>query len=560
MEEDKRLLEISEHIVRLANADFTKPGEVSEKGDDLDSIVIGLNLIGEELESYIKQLNDSQDKIKQSLSQLAEAQRLAHIGSWEMDVATKKVEWSNEMYNVYGYGDERFEVNYESARERMLPEDIAPSNAKMERYVKEALLLFKEKQSLEFAIPATTYPIILPDGSRKILRGLGKIILNTNGHIAKMVGTVQDVTELTNAEEKARMLAAIVESSNDAIISKTLDGKITSWNQQAEKLFGFTEEEILGKHISIVFPEERLNEEEEILKNIKEGNPLIAYETERKRKDGSRVSVSATISPIKDATGKIIGASKIVRDITEKKLAEEKLVAYTNALEQKNSETEQFAYIASHDLQEPLRTITNYIGLFYDDYKGKLDESADIYLDFISGASKRMQVLITDLLEYTRIEKDKHPIDINLNELVNEILKDLNNTITENHAQLDIGTLPIISGYATRIKSLFQNLIINAIKFKKPDVSPVVKITATDLGKEWRFEITDNGIGIEEIYHDKIFKLFQRLHTRKEYKGTGIGLAHCKKIVDLAGGKIWVESELGKGSMFCFLLPKKIVL
>ncbi len=183
-----------------------------------------------------------------------------------------------------------------------------------------------------------------------------------------------------------------------------------------------------------------------------------------------------------------------------------------------------------------------------------------MYLDFISGASKRMQVLITDLLEYTRIENDKSPIDIDLNILVNDVLKDVENNIVENNAKIEIANLPTISGFTTRLKSLFQNLISNAIKFKKPDITPVIKISAKDFGNDWFFEISDNGIGIEKIYHDKIFKLFQRLHTRKQYQGTGIGLAHCKKIVDLRGGKIWVESELGHGSKFYFLMPKKIIL
>lgn len=560
MKEDKRLSEIAEQIVRLANADFSKQGEISEIGDDIDSIVIGLNLIGEELEAYINELNESQKKVEHTLVQLSEAQRLSHIGSWEMDIATNKVQWSNEMFNIYGYGNERFEVSYEKATERMLPEDVANSNAKMKIYIEEAVHGFKEQNILEFENPPSIYPIVLPDGTRKIVRGIGKIILNTNGQVSKIVGTVQDITELTKAEEKARNLAAIVESSNDAIISKTLEGIITSWNKQAEKLFGYSEEEAIGQHISIIFPQERLSEEDNILKQIKAGTPLTAYETERKRKDGTYVTVSATISPIKDLNGQVIGASKIVRDITAKKIAEERMLAYTNALEQKNRETEQFAYIASHDLQEPLRTITNYIGLFHEDYKGKLDESADMYLNFISGASKRMQILITDLLEYTRIESEKIPIEIDLNVLVKDILQDMGKTITETNAHIVLPHLPVMIGYTSRLTSLFQNLISNAIKFKRPEANPIIIIKAEDKGKDWLFSISDNGIGIEKIYYDKIFMLFQRLHARSEFEGTGIGLAHCKKIVDLRGGKIWIESELGKGSTFYFTLPKKFII
>ncbi len=285
-----------------------------------------------------------------------------------------------------------------------------------------------------------------------------------------MTGTAQEVAELRKAEEKLFKLAAIVESTSDAIISKTLDGFITSWNKQAEKLFGYTEKEALGKHISIIFPKDRLPEENEILKNIKEGTPLIAYETERIHKDGTIISISATISPIRDSKGTIIAVSKIVRDITEKKQADAKIERYLNVLQQKNKEPEQFAYIASHDLQEPLRTITNYIGLFYNDYKGKLDKDADVYLDFIRSASKRIQILISDILEYTRIENNNEQTTIDTDLLIKEILTDLEKKIQETGAKIEVFNLPSIIGYSSRIKSLFQNLITNAIKFRKPNV------------------------------------------------------------------------------------------
>lgn len=548
MKEDKRLLEISDLIVRLANADFTKQLEVSEKGDDIDSIIIGLNLIGEELESYIKQLKGSQKKVEHMLVQLTEAQHLSHVGSWEWDVLQNVMIWSDELYRICNRDPKNFESTFFNFMLCIHPDDRERVNG----IIQKAL---ENKSAFSFS-----HRSVRPDGVEVYFDGKGKVYLNETGDVIRMTGTVQDVTDLKKAEEKIINFASIVESSRDAIISKTLDGMITSWNPQAEKLFGYSGEEAVGKHISIIFPEERLGEEKEILRKIKEGEPLISYETERKRKDGSLVTVSATISPLKDLSGKIIGASKIVRDITAKKLTEERIMAYTQALEQKNKETEQFAYIASHDLQEPLRTITNYIGLFYDDYKGKLDPSADMYLDFISNASRRMQMLITDLLEYTRIENDNNPKQIDLNGLVKDVLSDMQQTIRETKAKVEVQNLPEMIGFTSRFRSLFQNLVSNAIKFRKPGIDPVIKISAKDLGKDWQFEISDNGIGIEKDFHEKIFMLFQRLHTRTEYEGTGIGLAHCKKIVELRGGRIWVESELNKGSRFYFTMPKKIMI
>ena len=414
---------------------------------------------------------------------------------------------------------------------------------------------FKNKKPFNFL-----HRIILPNGNECILDCKGEVYTNDQGELVRMTGTAQDITELKKAEEKIAKLAGIVDSSGDAIISKTLNGIIISWNKEAEKLFGYTTEEILGKHISLLFPSTRANDEENILNQIRQGKSIINYETEHQKKDGTFFSVSATISPIFDSYGKITGISKIARDITEKKLAEAKLVEYTRALEQKHKETEQFAYIASHDLQEPLRTITNYIGLFNEEYKGKLNKEADMYLEFITGASMRMKILINDLLEYTRIENDKRIVEIDINTLLKDILSDLDTSIKENRAAIHSETLPVMSGYYSRLKSLFQNLISNAIKFKKPGEDPVITIASEDKGSEWLFSIKDNGIGIDMTYNEKIFKLFQRLHSRSDYQGTGIGLAHCKKIVELTGGSIWVESEPGKGSTFYFTLPKNVTL
>ena len=241
---------------------------------------------------------------------------------------------------------------------------------------------------------------------------------------------------------------------------------------------------------------------------------------------------------------------------TEKAIVEKMNIKLTSS----NKEMEQFAFIASHDLQEPLRTISNYTGLLLNQYKGKLDKDADRYLTAISGATSRMQSLIRDLLEYSKIGNDKNKIVIDCNELFNDVLNDMNESITESKAEIYSAQLPVINGYHSAIKSLFQNLISNAVKFKKRDLCPIINVSAELKYNEWFFTISDNGIGIEEKYYDKLFVIFQRLHTRAEYPGTGIGLAHVKKIIELHGGKIWVESEHGKGTTFYFTIPKTSVL
>jgi signal transduction histidine kinase/ligand-binding sensor domain-containing protein len=224
-------------------------------------------------------------------------------------------------------------------------------------------------------------------------------------------------------------------------------------------------------------------------------------------------------------------------------------------LEKKNKELEQFVYIASHDLREPLRTTAGFVDLFQKQYKGRLDEKADTYLSYITQAADRMKMLIDDLLDYSRIGNKKEFNQVDCNIILEEVLADLGTVLTEAGAEINASQLPIIYAYPTGIKQLFQNLIANGIKFRKKDAAPKIKISAELTDSSWKFSLTDNGIGIEPQHTERIFAIFQRLHTRKEYEGSGIGLAHCKKIVELHNGEIWVESTPGKGSSFYFKLP-----
>jgi signal transduction histidine kinase len=236
--------------------------------------------------------------------------------------------------------------------------------------------------------------------------------------------------------------------------------------------------------------------------------------------------------------------------------SEMSLAVNTEELERKNKELEQFAYIASHDLQEPLRTTFSFVELLQTQYYGKLDAKADKYLTYILQSSDRMKVLINDLLDYSRIGNKKELQKVDCNIILQEVLDDMGKTIKDQNACIRSEYLPVIKGYRTEIKQLFQNLIANAIKFRKKDTCPEVRITVTEDQSSWNFAISDNGIGIAEDHKDRIFIIFQRLHTRSEYEGSGIGLAHCQKIVALHGGKIWVNSLPGQGATFHFQIPK----
>lgn len=520
----------------------------------------------------------------------------------------------------------------------------------------------------------------------------------------------REMAERKRAEGAQARLAAIVESSEDAIIGKTLDGTVTSWNAGAEHLFGYNAGEVLGKSILAIIPPERgADEESKIIEWVQQGDRIEHFETVRLGKDGRRIDVSLSISPIKDSAGNIIGVSKIARDITERKQAEEALrqseaikaamlessldaiitidhegkvidtnptvegvFGYTreemlgkemagliippslreqhrqglarylatgegpvlgkrielvamhadgrefpvelaispirspgkpmftgyvrditerkraeealyqlNAeleirvaertaelkgvnetlertvkeLTRSNADLEQFAYISSHDLQEPLRMVTSYVQLLDRRYKHKFDKTARQYMDFAIDGAIRMKALITDLLTYARVGGENRGFEpVNSAAIVSEAIKNLKALVKESGATITVDPLPQICGSRTELLQLFQNLINNAIKYRS-DVPPAIHVAVSEEPGRHVFSMTDNGIGIDPKYFDRIFMIFQRLHDRGTYPGTGIGLALCKKIVEHHGGKLWVTSQAGRGSTFYFSIP-----
>jgi light-regulated signal transduction histidine kinase (bacteriophytochrome) len=242
---------------------------------------------------------------------------------------------------------------------------------------------------------------------------------------------------------------------------------------------------------------------------------------------------------------------------------EERIAERTLQLENTNKELtihmdeiEQFTYIASHDLQEPLRTLSNFAQLIREEYAGKLGEDGNRSIEFIYNAAGRMRELVSGLVEYSVLGKESVKTTVDCNKIVIDVLYDLEDSIRASGAQITVhGELPKLTGFSTELRLLFQNLVVNAIKFRNKDESPVITISAERRINEWLFKIADNGIGIDDKNKDKIFIIFKRMHNRRDYKGSGIGLAHCKKIVELHGGKIWVESAPGEGSTFMFTIP-----
>ncbi len=395
------------------------------------------------------------------------------------------------------------------------------------------------------------------------------------GNFVMSRSTMFDITERKKMEELHARLAAIVRRSDDAIIGIDLRGIITDWNRGAESIYGFGVQEIVGHPLSRLVPSDHTHEILQILRNISRGESLERYETIHLRKDGKQINVSLTISPIEDVTGNIIGASAIARDITVLKRTEEELRKYrehleelvkqrTSELEKKthelarsNTDLQQFAYAASHDLQEPLRTVAGFVKLLEKRYKGRLDEQADEFIKYTCDGVERMQLLIKDLLIYSQVDTRERIFGpTNCAVALESAIRSLRSAIEENGTYVTYDSLPTVMADASQMSRLFQNLIGNAIKFHNG--KPVrVHVSAERKGDEWIFSIRDNGIGIDPNQAERIFVIFKRLHSREEYPGTGIGLAICKRIVERHGGRIWVESDLGKGSTFYFTIPDR---
>ena len=372
----------------------------------------------------------------------------------------------------------------------------------------------------------------------------------------KMSRFRHEATEaVRRAERNASLLASIVESSDDAIVSKNLEGIIMSWNQGAERLFGYTAAEVIGKSINILIPPDHIEEEPRILARLRRGERVDHFETIRVRKDGSRLNISLTISPVKDAQGLVVGASKIARDITERVRQEQALQIANAALHQANADLELFAYSASHDLQEPLRMLRVYSELLQKTFGGQLGQVGDEFIRHTVEGATRMDNLLRGLRTYMQVSATYHPPpeETDAGEVLNKTLLNLQAAIEESGASITVAALPRVRMHEFQLEQLFQNLIGNAIRYRNG--VPRITIAATLQDKNWLFSVQDNGIGIEPRFKEQIFGAFKRLHTNSQYPGTGMGLAICQRIIERAGGRIWVESEPEKGSTFYFTIP-----
>jgi PAS domain S-box-containing protein len=352
----------------------------------------------------------------------------------------------------------------------------------------------------------------------------------------------------------------LLESAPDAIVIVDRAGRIQIVNRQAEVLFGYPREALLGEPLERLVPERfraRHVDLREGYQRAPRTRPMgSGLELSARRGDGREVPVEISLSPL-DGDGEEL-VTAIIRDVSERRAVEAELRATASELARSNAELEEFASVASHDLQEPLRMVASYTQLLARRYQGRLDADADEFIGFAVDGARRMQDLINDLLTYSRA--GTQPLvrqEVDLNQLVDDVIAELRFSVPEAEVEIECGALPAaVRADRGQLRQLFQNLLTNATKFRgaRP---PVVRVSAqAEPTGGWRIAVADNGIGIEPQYAERIFALFQRLHSRADYPGTGIGLAICKKIVERHGGRIWFESRPDEGTTFYFMLPE----
>jgi PAS domain S-box-containing protein len=370
--------------------------------------------------------------------------------------------------------------------------------------------------------------------------------------------TIRDITERKKAEEQRFQLAAIVDSSDDAVVGKSLEGVIKTWNRGAERVFGYTADETVGKPIAMLLPPGRQGEEPTIIERLKKGERVESFETVRRRKDGHDIDVSVTISPIHDSRGAVIGASKVARDISERKRAEHALARAKEAAEIASRELESFSYSVAHDLRAPLRGIDGFSQALLDDYSDKLDVEGQRYLARVRESAQHMAQLIESLLTLARVtQSDIRRERVDLTALARATAERLKSSQATRNVEFLIAKGLTCTGDIRLLGVVFENLLGNAWKFTRNEAVGRIEIGSDQQDGQATFFVRDNGAGFDMAFASKLFGVFQRLHASHEFEGTGIGLATVQRIIRRHGGRIWAEGKVAGGATFYFTLDER---
>ncbi|MCU4743351.1 ATP-binding protein [Natronoglomus mannanivorans] len=489
--------------------------------------------------SFAGGLNDARAKsnafvLERTVDLLHKSERIANVGGWEIDPATMEVYWTQHLFEIL---------------ERPWDEE-PPMDETLEVYHEDDQPIIKNaiEAALEDGEPFDMeLRFYTPEGEARWLRVQG-IPETVGGDVVSLRGAAQDITERKEHEQELQRVRERMEFALNAT-----DAVVWDWNVEtnealfypsAESLYGTTVEN-WEDFVEVIHPEDRERVQQTIEHSLETGDPK--HEEIRIVRDGEIRWIEAPGYPVEtdDGSKRMIG---VARDITDRK-------TYERRLEESNERLEQFAYAASHDLQEPLRMISSYLQLIESRADDELTEETEEFLEFAVDGAERMRDMIDGLLAYSRVETQGEPFEpIDLNEVVADVRDNLDVRFTESDADVEVGELPPVLGDENQLHQVFQNLLSNAIEYSG-DEPPQVRISAERNGSMWEVSVQDEGIGIEPDEQDLIFEVFQRLHSQDDYEGSGIGLALCERIVERHGGEIWVNSEPGMGSTFTFTLP-----
>jgi PAS domain S-box-containing protein len=387
-----------------------------------------------------------------------------------------------------------------------------------------------------------------------------------DGEMIYMFGYGVDITELRKTqnivEKNEQRNQLILKSALNAIVFTNPAGEITFWNPKAELIFGWKFESIRGKSLfDLILPEYLKEDYIQYLANYEINNKGIIFdkvlEINVLNKNNQEFPVELSIIPIDNHIGELTFCF-FLKDISSRKQREKEIEKQNRMLQIKNKELEQFTYIASHDLQEPLLTLTSFSDLLLEEHNDSLNDEGKLFVQFINKSAMRMRALVTGLMEYSRIDKKEIILEVDCNEVLANVIQDLDVKIHASEAIIKVNSLPVLRGNGIYLRMLFQNLLANAIKFRKENIKPEISINFQERDTDWLFSVSDNGIGIAEKNIEQIFVIFKRLNRQDKYEGYGIGLAHCQKIVDIHKGELWVESVIDKGSTFYFTISKNL--
>jgi PAS domain S-box-containing protein len=527
----------------------------------------GVMIMSRDVTDIVKSEKILEDKI----DELNEAQQIAQLGSWDWDVGANEIQWSEQMYRIYGYGKERFRVTFERAVERMLPEHAERARVRMREHILEAQALFKEKGLTEYNTCPIEYSIVLPDASTKALRAAGKIILSDEGEISRLVGTVQDITSEKSSEKQLRevnrkldernqFVEKLINSSLDIIIVVDKELRLLTINRKAETVIGsHYAGNLVGKKITEVYPPLQGTQQHEDLLQAFHGNIIIR---DRVKSPESENYYEHNYIPLSDAAGEVYAVMIISHDITESIRQMEELRKAIEADKLKSD----FIKMASHELKTPITSIKGYVQLLLTALKENEQEEKKLpplllRSSLISAEKQlnRLTRLMSELLDLSRIESGQ--LDFNLeefsiNELVIDVIQDVLHTKPTQQINLYHDLNCRVHADKDRIGQVVINVLTNAIKYSPGGEKIDVTIRRHETGQV-AVSIMDYGIGIEQKFHEKIFERFYRAegHEEQTYPGFGIGLFIAKEIIQRHGGSIFVTSEKRKGSTFTFTLP-----